>query len=123
MALIVKEKLLLQILKEMNKKSRYIKKLIEISQLAYEDYSLGRTFFLAKRIYSVNKIIYNELWEYVEHSNDNVKGISEYLFHLHDWFEQFDQAATKVKLPTDTFIFERWENSKSFSINFYKLFD
>jgi DNA modification methylase len=90
---------------------------IKRSQLAYNLYQEHRKFYQALRIYKANKAIYlllienGDLWNNVP---DN--SVIEYIFHLEDWFEQFDYlVASSVINLDDEFLFNRFEHSPPFS--------
>ena len=90
---------------------------IKRSQLAYDFYKKEKKLYQALRIYKANQAIYTlliengHLWKHVP---DN--SIIEYIFHLEDWFEQFDHLASSVKFNLeDEFVFNRFEHSPPFS--------
>ncbi len=90
---------------------------IKRSQLAYELYQEEKKYYQALRIYKANKAIYlllienGDLW-----NNIPDKSVMEYIFHLEDWFEQFDHLVTSSVINLeDEFAFNRFENSPPFS--------
>lgn len=90
---------------------------IERSQIAYEFYKTDCKFFKALRIYRANKFIYNILQEIDLEQHQNL--IFDYIFHLDDWFNQFDEVKNNnnPKLK-DVFKFERMEGMIPFPKNF-----
>jgi len=91
------------------------------SQKAYELYSTqGRLFFQAKRIYEANKIVYRLLNEYLFEEGILVEDTFNYLYHLEDWFVQFEYFDKAVKHPSEIFIFERWKGGLAFPKAFVK---
>ena len=86
---------------------------IERSQLAYSLYVEEKKFFQALRIYKANKEIYALLTRCAYLWNDSIRGrIFEYLFHLEDWFEQFDDLRNSQSFDLeDKFVFNRLPGS------------
>ncbi len=92
---------------------------IERAQEAYQLYLQGRKYYQALRIYKANQNIYfliNENAHFWIHADKSA--IINFLFHLEDWFEQFNLLVT-LKSPElkDEFIFDRFENSPAFPKN------
>jgi hypothetical protein len=86
---------------------------IERSQLAYSLYVKEKRFFQALRIYKANKEIYSLLNRCAYLWNDSIRStIFEYLFHLEDWFEQFDNLRSSRSFNLDDeFVFGRLSSS------------
>ncbi len=96
---------------------------IQRSQLAYDLYIKEKKFYQALRIYKANKSIYKLLTEN-GHLWNNIPGksITEYIFHLEDWFEQFDRLkGSSVIDLEDEFMFSRFQESPPFSNNIIDL--
>ncbi|MGC4130435.1 MAG: hypothetical protein QM564_12975 [Bergeyella sp.] len=93
---------------------------IQRSELAYSSYRQNTKYFQALRIYKANKIVYSLLEIFLlECNREDVEIICEYLFHLEDWFNQFDCEVQKGNIElSHNFIFERLEYSISFPKHF-----
>lgn len=84
------------------------------SERAYKDYLKNRRYFQAKRIYLANKEIYQLLNQYYVNCDNKDKDlIVDYLFHLEDWFHQFDVESIDIGLEEE-FVFSRLEFSYGF---------
>lgn len=94
--------------------------LIERSELAYQLYIKDKKYFQAIRIFNSNKLIYNILESILLEDNDiDKKKIINFLFHLDDWFSQFNEAIeSRSYLLNDTFVFERVEGMFPFPKDF-----
>lgn len=94
---------------------------IERSQLAYNLYVEDKMYYQAMRIYNANTRIYELLERYLyEVDTKGKEEVCDYLFHLEDWFAQFDkQVETLQPELEDEFIFERLTKSKAYPKNFY----
>lgn len=90
---------------------------IERSQLAYDLYKKEKKYYQALRIYKANKAVYSLLIENGHFWKDvPANSIMEYIFHLEDWFEQFDHLTSSSVLGLeDKFVFNRFEHSPPFS--------
>lgn len=103
--------------------SNYIslKNNIERSQKAYALYKTNPTYHHALHIYHANKIIYEELNNLLgsEITDINFKnGIYTYLFHLEDWFLQFNLQEKQITNSEDRFVFAPLEYNISFPSQF-----
>ena len=89
---------------------------IERSQLAYSLYVKEKKLFQALRIYKANKEIYALLTRCAYLWNDSIRSrIFEYLFHLEDWFEQFDNLRNSCSFNLDDeFVFNKLPGSISY---------
>ena len=94
----------------MNSLSKLIQA-IERSELAYQLYLNDKKYFKAFRIYNSNKLIYTILESMLlEDNNLDKKNIINFLFHLDDWFSQFNETVASRKFAlNEKFIFERIE--------------
>jgi hypothetical protein len=92
----------------MNSLSNLIKA-IERSELAYQLYQNDKKYFQAIRIYNANKMIYCILESIlIEENSLDKKMIINYIFHLDDWFSQFNETVASRKFAlNEKFIFER----------------
>jgi hypothetical protein len=99
---------------------RSLIKVIERSEQAYEIYKNEQKYFQAIRIYNGNRLVYALLESLLLDDNDiDKKKIFNYLFHLDDWFSQFDEATrSRTVSLNDTFIFERLEGMFCFPKEF-----
>ena len=99
---------------------RNLIKAIERSDLAYKLYLNDKKYFQAIRIYNSNKMIYTILESMLleDNSLDNKK-IIDFLFHLDDWFSQFNETVKSHSYSLkDTFVFERIEGMFPFPKDF-----
>ena len=68
------------------------------TQKAYELYKRETIYLCALRIYSSNKKIYNLLEDFLKVCDSNIlEDVVIYLFHLDDWFNQFEETKRKLK--------------------------
>lgn len=89
---------------------------IQRSQKAYDLYLKNKYYYQALRILSANKEIYRLLTENAGFwTDDNKDKIIGYIFHLEDWFQQFEQLR-KTNNPTleTPFVFIRLQESIPF---------
>lgn len=94
---------------------------IERSELAYQLYLEEKKYFQAIRIYNSNKLIYSILESILieENSFDRNK-IINYIFHLDDWFSQFNETVeSRSFVLNETFVFERIEGMFPFPKDFH----
>jgi len=90
---------------------------LERSEKAYSLYLQDKKYFQALRIFNANKIIYELLNEYIFICDkDNVSETIEYIFHLEDWFNQFESE--KSHGLYSVFVFQRLEGSIAFPKKF-----
>jgi len=101
---------------ELNKKK--LKRAIDPSQTAYKLYLVDKKYYQALRIRKANKNVY-ELLEFFlyECGEDEVEIVQNYLFHLEDWFNQFESECIGVGL-NDDFVFTRLERGIPFPKEF-----
>lgn len=89
------------------------------SEKAYLKYDEHQLFFQALRIYNANQALYQLLEAYqLECADDHLDDICNYIYHLEDWMNQFDQQRKTVKLFTDRFVFLRWNHAIAFPEKF-----
>lgn len=96
---------------------------IQRSELAYSYYKENRQYFQALRIFEANKLVYLLLEKYLLKSKGDItKSICEYMFHLEDWFNQFEIEVEKQN-PTleQEFIFVRLDNMIEFPKDFKEI--
>ena len=109
-------------LKEMKSKEKLehkLRKTILHSQAAYEEYKAAKLYFQALRIYKANKKIYKLLDKYKFYADsETIIEVFNYLFHLDDWFLQFEALENKNPNLEDEFIFVRFEKSIPFPKTF-----
>lgn len=103
----------------MNSLNKLIKA-IERSEMAYQLYFNDKKYFKAIRIYHSNKLIYTILESLLlEDNNLDKEDIIKFLFHLDDWFSQFnDKVESRLVELNETFVFERIEGMFSFPKDF-----
>lgn len=92
---------------------------IQRSTNAYELYKKDKMYYQALRILSANKKIYKLLIKYSYNCDDSVvNDVYHYIFHLEDWFQQFNKYANN-SIPLEAiFVFERLKNSIPFPSDF-----
>lgn len=93
---------------------------IERSENAYKMYLDEKKYFQAIRIFNSNKLVYSILESMlIEDNGLNKKEIINYIFHLDDWFSQFNELKISSSIGlNETFVFERIEGMIPFPINF-----
>lgn len=95
-----------------------IKRAIYRSEKAYAHYVEDKKYFQALRIYEANKIVYELLNAYLYSCDKkDLDEVADYIFHLEDWFNQFNQENQNIKLNQE-FIFKRLEGGIAFPKNF-----
>lgn len=94
---------------------------MERSEAAYKLYVPGKKYYQALRIYKANQTIYSLLITHSHLLNDIKEMVMTYLFHLEDWFEQFEQEV-RIKQPrlNTHFVFKRLESSPAFPLGIYE---
>jgi hypothetical protein len=89
------------------------------STTAYNLYKNDKMYYQALRIFKANKKIYKLLVQYSYSCDESiVENIYHYIFHLEDWFEQFNKFAADTIQLEDVFVFERLKNSIPFPSDF-----
>lgn len=103
-------------------KNEIIRKLINAivrSEYAYSKYKENKKYFQALRIKNANLVVYNLLQEYILISEDSdVLDVCNYIFHLEDWFAQFNVREQLNPNLEDVFVFDRLEGSLPFPKEF-----
>ena len=89
------------------------------STSAYNLYREDKMYYQALRIFSANKKTYKLLVRYSYSCDEMIlKEVCNYIFHLEDWFNQFNKNADKpIELEAE-FVFERLKNSIPFPSDF-----
>ncbi len=97
-----------------------LKRNIVRSQKAYELYCENKKYICALRIYKANIKVYDLLEAFLTVADDNIiHEIINYLFHLEDWFAQFNEEQERLKPKLDdVFAFNRLQLSIPFPKNF-----
>tara|TARA_B110000971_G_C19983620_1_gene488515 strand:- start:970 stop:1299 length:330 start_codon:yes stop_codon:yes gene_type:complete len=93
------------------------------SELAYDLYLVDKKYFQAKRIQKSNIELYKILSKSIYRKDiKNTEIVFNFLFHLEDWFEQFEEHKNKMLNITlnSEFVFSRLENSPIFPKEFLK---
>ncbi len=92
---------------------------IRRSQAAYNLYVPEKKYFQALRIKSANLNVYEILEVYLYECEENEKeAIQQYIFHLEDWFSQFEELEKAEPDLESEFVFERFKNSPEFPKTF-----
>lgn len=96
-----------------------LKRAMNRSENAYMLYIHEKKYFQALRIYQANKIVYELLNEYIFECNEiHLKLVYEYLYHLEDWFAQFENEKLSVEDLNQSFAFQSLEGSIRFPKDF-----
>ena len=91
------------------------------SQFAYQEYLKGKKYYQAKRIFNANKELLELLKEFqFVCDSDLLEIVYSYIFHLEDWFLQFEEKEKQVTNLEEEFVFFRFDNSFSFPSEFYE---
>lgn len=91
---------------------------------AYELYKEEKKYYQAKRIFKANIELHNILKEYLYLNPKRADETINFIFHLEDWFEQFQELEKSKKMDlklTSEFVFDKLSGSPSFPINFLDL--
>lgn len=89
------------------------------STIAYDLYKKDKMYYQALRIFKANKKIYKLLVQYSYCCDEStVEEVYRFIFHLEDWFEQFNKFTTNSIQLEDVFVFERLKNSIPFPSDF-----
>ena len=95
------------------------------SKLAYDLYLVDKKYFQAKRIHKSNIELYEILSKIIYRKDiENRDMLFDFLFHLEDWLEQFEEhknTILDISLNSE-FVFSRLENSPTFPKDFLKNF-
>ncbi len=103
------------ILKEMISTINKLQTAIERSQAAYNFYVSEKKYFQALRIKSANLNVYEILEAYLyECDEDEKDAVQKYIFHLEDWFNQFEELERVGPELESEFVFERFKNSPEY---------
>jgi len=95
-----------------------IKRAIYRSEKAYKHYLECKKYFQALRIYEANQMVYELLNSYLYTCEEkDLDAVTDYIFHLEDWFNQFNQENQNIKLNQE-FIFKRLEGGIAFPKDF-----
>lgn len=100
-----------------------IKKIIVLnkrSQLAYKKYLEHKTYYQAKRIYSANSELLGLLkdFQFTCEAKFQYEVFSS-IFHLEDWFLQFEKLEREIRNLDEDFVFIRLEHSFQFPSEFF----
>ncbi|WP_298999901.1 hypothetical protein [uncultured Tenacibaculum sp.] len=97
-----------------------IKVLKERSEFAYKEYLKNKKYYQAKRIYSANKELIILLKEFQFLCDDNILAdVYRCIFHLEDWFLQFEKSEKEIESLDEDFVFVRLEHSFQFPSEFF----
>jgi hypothetical protein len=96
---------------------------IHRSEAAYKLYLPYKEYYLALRIKRANEIVYALLEAYLYECDSNeLDLIHQYLFHLEDWFHQFEALENKGLGLESEFVFNRLTNSPEFPKSIFQIF-
>jgi hypothetical protein len=85
------------------------------SEMAYQLYSIEKTYYQSKRIFNANLVIHELLVDYsFICEEDIIDDTLNYIFHLEDWFLQYIDLEKSVSDLQQEFVFQRFKNSPSF---------
>lgn len=89
---------------------------------AYKLYhNSGRKFLFAMRIYKANIKIYEILEDFLVCCDESqFQDVINYIFHLDDWFFQFEQLKKSNPKIDDEFVFERASGAIPYPSKFVK---
>jgi hypothetical protein len=92
---------------------------VERSTEAYNLYKEHKMYYQALRIYKANTRVYELLVQFSSSCDEAiVQDVNHFIFHLEDWFEQFNKFAKQTVQLEDVFVFERLKNSIPFPSDF-----
>lgn len=88
---------------------------IHRSTSAYNLYKEDKMYYQALRIFSANKKTYKLLIQYSYLCDETIlEDVYNYIFHLEDWFQQFNKYAKNDIGLEEVFVFDRLKNSIPF---------
>lgn len=97
-------------------------KSIERTQFAYKLYLKNKKYIQANRLYNANKEIYNLLQEFLyECKPEESEVVCQYIFHLEDWFLQFDSAKETIQKLDESFVFLRLDGGIPFPVEILEI--
>ena len=91
------------------------------AEVAYQKYKICPNYHHAKHIYHANKTIYEELNKLLSQPANfsyDIKQVIDYIFHLEDWFLQFEKLEGSIEDLEQEFIFMPFKSFISFPQNF-----
>jgi len=92
-----------------------LRRAIDRSQAAYGLYITDKKYYQALRIKKANEKVYELLESFLYVCEDQeLEVIHQYLFHLEDWFEQFEDLEKKQIQLDSEFVFTRFDASPEF---------
>lgn len=96
---------------------------INRSQAAYNLYIADKKYYQALRIKQANEKVYELLEAFLyECDEKEVEVIHQYLFHLEDWFNQFEALETTPVDLDSEFVFTRFAASPEFPKTLLEIF-
>lgn len=99
---------------------RKIKILKNRSEFAYKEYRENKKYYQAKRIYNANTELMDLLKEFQFICDDLIlMDLYKYIFHLEDWFLQFEKLESEICYLDQDFTFTRLEHSFQFPSEFF----
>lgn len=97
-----------------------IKVLKSRSEFAYQEYLKNKKYYQAKRIYSANIELMALLKEFQFLCDNTILvDLYRYIFHLEDWFLQFEKLERGIHNLDEDFVFTRLEYSFQFPSEFF----
>jgi len=95
-----------------------LQRAIERSKAAYGLYIRDKKYYQALRIKQANNEVYGLLQSFLYECKDSEIGVVHvYLFHLEDWFHQFEYLERNEPALESEFVFERFVDTPPFPKN------
>lgn len=92
------------------------------TEAAYTSYVESKRFHQALRIFSANQYIYEVLCNYsLECPIEFLEEVFNYIFHLEDWFAQFESLMVSKPQLEDVFVFNNLQFGIHYPRNFKEL--
>jgi hypothetical protein len=83
--------------------------------MAYELYMTEKKYYQALRIWEANKETYKLLLVFLYDCNEEeLETVLNHIFHLEDWFNQFEESKKVVPNLESEFFFTRFKGSPKF---------
>ncbi|AUC14173.1 hypothetical protein BTO06_02970 [Tenacibaculum sp. SZ-18] len=97
-----------------------IKIIKDRSEFAYQEYLKNKKYYQAKRIYNANTELMAILKEFQFLCDNNIiEDLYRCIFHLEDWFLQFEKLESGIHNLDEDFVFTRLEYSFEFPSEFF----
>lgn len=85
------------------------------AEAAYSSYMKDKKYHQALRIFNANMVVYELLEEFInECDEDEIELVHHYIFHLDDWFHQFEELQNTISDLEAEFVFYKLKSGLAF---------